>query len=896
MRLKRIGLAVAEVRAFARYAAIAALIAAGLIAPAVAAVDTATLTTANGNWNVAGNWTSSPAGNFPNNGTPTVSDTWVANVGLSVTVNTPITIDTLNWSVGTLTLSGSNTLSLVGSTSTWSTSSFKDIDGLAASFTNSGTIALTGSNLRSFSAGSGLTNLSSGTFDIQTATGSLVNNNIGTFQNNSSATFKKSVGGGTSAVNWTFNNDGGVQVLAGTLQFAHGGNYGGTTAISSNATADFAGTTTFMLQNGASASGAGEFLVSAAPVDLANNATYTSTARVHQTGGSLAGNGNASSTLNLNGNYDWEGGTLGGNGVVTILAGTTNTWSNTTFKDINGAAANMQNSGTINYTGSNLRSFSGGSGLTNLTGGVFDIQTATGSLVNSNIGTFQNNSSATFKKSVGGGTSVVNWTFNNDGAVQVLAGTLQFAHGGNYGGTTAISSNAVADFAGSTTFALQNGGSASGAGEFLVSLAPVDLANGATYTSTARVHQTGGSLAGNGNASSTLNLNGNFDWEGGTLGGSGGVSIGSGTTNTWSNTTFKEINSAAANMQNSGTINYTGSNLRSFSGGSGLTNLSGGVFDIQTATGSLVNNNVGTFQNNSSATFKKSVGGGTSAVNWTFNNDGAVQVLAGTLQFAHGGNYGGTMAISSGAVAEFAGSTTFVLQNGGSASGAGEFLVSLAPVDLANNATYTSTARVHQTGGSLAGNGNISSTLNLNGNFNWEGGTLGGNGGVSIGSGTTNTWSNSSFKDINGTAANMQNGGTINYTGSNLRSFSGGSGLTNLSGGVFDIQSATGSLVNNNIGTFQNNSGATFRKSVGGGTSAVNWAFSNSGLIDVQAGTLQFNNSFTQSGGKLTTSTSASVTFSSPADILAGIIAGSGTINTQIFPAQWDPKLGIHVT
>ena len=47
----------------------------------------------------------------------------------------------------------------------------------------------------------------------------------------------------------------------------------------------------------------------------------------------------------------------------------------------------------------------------------------------------------------------------------------------------------------------------------------------------------------------------------------------------------------------------------------------------------------------------------------------------------------------------------------------------------------------------------------------------------------------------------------------------------------------------NNGGVFNNNANATFRKSVVAGTSTVQWAFNNSGTVDIKTGTLNFTGS-----------------------------------------------------
>jgi len=847
---------------------------AGLTAsPAAAVVNSATLTTSGGNWSTPAIWTSSNSSLYPLNDTPSTGDTWNVNVGLSVTVDTPIVIDSLNWSAGTLTLS--NSLDLVGltSNSTWSSSSYKDINGPIANLRNSGTIQLTGTYVRTTVVGGGLTNLSGGLFDISGDGAALVNSQIGTFDNQAGATFGKSAGSGTSTVGWTFNNSGTVLAQTGTLAFTYGGTYGGCTTISTGATAEFnAGT--FLLQNRGTASGGGNLLVTYATLNVANGGTFTSSAHVVQSGGTLGGGGDTSSKLILNGNYGWSGGTLGGSGVVQIN-GTNNTWSGGSAKYLNTATASMQNYGTIHLTGTNVYSSAVNSGLTNLSGGVFDISSDGTALVNSQIGTFDNQAGATFGKSAGSGNSTVGWTFNNSGTVLSQTGTLRFTYGGTYGGCTTISTGATVDF-NSGTYALQNGGTASGGGNLLVTYATLNVANGGTFTSDARVIQSGGTLGGGGNATSKVILNSDYDWSGGTLGGSGAVQI-NGTTNTWSGSSAKYLNTATASMQNHGTIHLTGTNVYSSAVNSGLTNLSGGVFDISSDGAALVMSQIGTFDNQAGATFAKSAGNGNSTVGWAFNNSGTVLAQTGTLRFTYGGAYGGNTTISTGATVDF-NNGTFALQNGGTASGGGNLLVTYGTLNVANGGTFTSGTHVVQSSGTLGGGGDGSSTLLLNGDYDWSGGTLGGNGVVQI-NGTTNTWSGSSTKYINATAVNVQNRGTIRLTGTSVSSLATNSGLTNLSGGVFDISSDGVALNNWQMGTFDNQAGATFGKSAGNGDSTVAWTFNNNGTVLAQTGRLVFTHGG-EYGGNTTISTGATVEFNSGTFALqnGGTAAGGGNL------------------
>ncbi len=175
-----------------------ALIAGLAATPVAAAVYSATLDTNGGNWSDPTIWSSS---SYPNNDSPSLGDTWNVNIGLSVTVDTLITIDNLNWSAGVISIPNPNSLTLVGSASTWSSNSGKYINGPAANFLNGGTITLTGTNVYSYTTGSGLTNLSGGVFDIS-GDGVALSNSYGTgvFANQLGATFDKSAGSGTSVV------------------------------------------------------------------------------------------------------------------------------------------------------------------------------------------------------------------------------------------------------------------------------------------------------------------------------------------------------------------------------------------------------------------------------------------------------------------------------------------------------------------------------------------------------------------------------------------------------------------------------------------------------------------------------------------------------------------------
>ena len=107
--------------------------------------------------------------------------------------------------------------------------------------------------------------------------------------------------------------------------------------------------------------------------------------------------------------------------------------------------------------------------------------------------------------------------------------------------------------------------------------------------------------------------------------------------------------------------------------------------------------------------------------------------------------------------------------------------------------------------------------------------------------------------------------------------------INNLVGGVFDVQENNsltyGTETANDVETF-NNAG-TFRKSNGSGTTTVAWPwnFSNTGIVQVQSGTLSFAGAFSNSG----TASAGSGT----ALIFAGGGTHSGTFNVSSGGSLW---------
>jgi hypothetical protein len=136
----------------------------------------------------------------------------------------------------------------------------------------------------------------------------------------------------------------------------------------------------------------------------------------------------------------------------------------------------------------------------------------------------------------------------------------------------------------------------------------------------------------------------------------------------------------------------------------------------------------------------------------------------------------------------------------------------------------------------------LASVMSENGGaFEWWGGTL--NGTLRINAGAAFNVSGTGLKQI-GNGAILNNAGSINWSGGNIYNTAYNLGtqatINNLAGGVFDTAGDVGLTHDYNASTFNNNAGATFRKSAGT-TTTCDWYFNNSGTIDLQTGSFANN-------------------------------------------------------
>ena len=212
----------------------------------------------------------------------------------------------------------------------------------------------------------------------------------------------------------------------------------------------------------------------------------------------------------------------------------------------------------------------------------------------------------------------------------------------------------------------------------------------------------------------------------------------------------------------------------------------------------------------------------------------------------------------------------------GDGSGQQRFTNSANTLTVSGSATIAANGVLDWAGGSLSGAGQLQ--VNSGGVFNWFGGdmtkalTVGAGGVVNLGGTVDKTvyqpWTN---------------WGTINWLSRGLSIYNNGSSyrgaIYNQAGALFDVQCdqslgyAYGQEIIRNSGTF--------RKSAAAGATTIQVAFTNTGTVLAQSGTLNWQGIYTQTEG-LTLLTNGNLAASSPLRIHGGTLAGKGTITGSV--------------
>ena len=448
--------------------------------------------------------------------------------------------------------------------------SIKDLRG--RTIDNLGTTTWTGTGDIRSGNGAVFNNLADAVFDVRNdepfrgdlGGAASVFNNVGTF--------RKSVTTGVTSINLFFNNTGTVDVDSGTLSFTTGGTSTGNFDVSTTSTILQFPSSTFRLNIGTTITGVGTTLINGGTLIIGGTATSTNAVtalNLDLVSGTLRGSGDL--TMSANGQLDWTGGNISGTGKVTIPETAELNISGTANKDLRNRT--IDNLGTTTWTGTgNIRS-GNGAVFNNLAGGVFDVQND--EFFSDNLGGAapRFNNAGTFKKTVGTGTTNISLVFNNTGVVDVDSGLLSYNSGGTSTGNFDIATGATLQFP-SSTFTLNAGTTITGAGTTQVNGGTVTLGGAVTALNLDLV---GGTLNGTGDL--TMAANGTLDWTGGTMTGGGKVTIPATAQLNISGTANKDLRNRT--IDNLGTTTWTGTgNIRSGNGGV-FNNLSGATFDAQ---------------------------------------------------------------------------------------------------------------------------------------------------------------------------------------------------------------------------------------------------------------------------------------------------------------------------
>jgi hypothetical protein len=577
---------------------------------------------------------------------------------------------------------------------------------------------------------------------------------------------------------------------AGSVSFSAGvavvaGGYGISGAASSTTvnggTVSFTGTISAVLASLTVSSGVASF-----------HAPYT-VGTLALGGGTLTGAGDTTVTHQMT----WSGGTLAGSGTTTIGASAVLHISPVSPTNVTLDARTLDLEGTGTWSGTGNIVFTDAAQLFNA--GLFTV-TNDQDLSFSGFGKILN--LGTFQKSPNTNTTVIGTLFYNAGTVQAVSGTLSLQGGGAcLSGSMTVSSGAGLDFGGGV-FHFDAGTSLSGSGAVTFSAGTVILngvydvsgagssttIQGATVrfvgtltsagptvvvsSGTADFHRavsigtlnvSGGTVSG----SADLAVTNSFSWTGGSLAGTGSVSVGSGASLAIGGSSGKTLDGWTLNNAGTGTFSGTGS--LSLDNGAVFNNQSTGTFTLMNDQGFLAFGLTSTVNN--AGTFTKSPSTNTTEIDAVFNNTGAVNVSSGTLYLAGGGLSSGTFAVASGATLKFGGFFT-LLASGSSVSGAGAVVFANGTADV--EGSYSTTGATSVTGGTV----NFLTSVHTN--------TFTTAGTVSIAAGTTFTVTSGDYTQTAGTS--LLNGGTITLAAGHGVKVQGGTfaGLGTINGNLFN--------------------------------------------------------------------------------------------------------------
>ncbi len=748
----------------------------------------------------------------------------------------PVTINgTLIWnrgiigSAGSLTINGS--LLLAGTFP-------KTLDG--RSLANHGAVTWSGSGALRLQNNAVLANQAGGIFELQAdALLDFIDPVGGIFTN--AGAFTKSGGVSFATLDVSLANTGILNINSGTLKLARGSDLGGTIQVAANSVLEFDGGVHTL--NNAAVAGEGLLQQTSGTVNTSGaGASIASPATFLLQGGLLGGDG----PLAVNGAFRWSGGTISGTGA--LFSNNVLSIEGNAIKILDGRT--LTNAGSGSWSGIGELRLRNSGILLNQAGGTFDVQTdAILNYLTPNGGTVQN--SGAFSKSAGTGATSINVLLVNNGTLGINSGSIKLAKGSSSaGGTFTVAPGSLLDLSGdvhnfdNTLF--------DGGGSVQINNAVVNVSGaGLTVAPSAALTmiQSGSILQGSG----PVIINGTFTWDRGTLTGSGGFTV-NGVLNLTG--TFSKFLDGKT-LTNAGMLKWIDPGGLRLSNNAAIVNQAGAVFDIQTDATLQFLAPGGTLSN--FGTLLKSGGAGAATLNAPYANNGEFSVNSGTLRLANGGSgSGGTFNVAAGCVLEFDGGV-HNLENATFDGGGAVQLTSNTVNVSGSGAIFTPPLTLNLAGGIFSG----TAPIIVNGVFNWTRGTITGSGAFTV----NNLFniSGDNFKSLDGRT--LTNAGTAAWSGNGeLRMFNQAV-LLNQAGATFDMLSNAAMKYSTPLGGSVANAG-TMRKTGGGAISNIEVALDNSGILEVQNGTLAF--------------------WSTLFNAASGTIGGSGTLDVShaVFSSQ----------
>jgi hypothetical protein len=382
---------------------------------------------------------------------------------------------------------------------------------------------------------------------------------------------------------------------------------------------------------------------------------------------------------------------------------------------------------------------------------------------------------------------------------------------------------------------------------------------------------TAGTITGTGD----LTIASVFEWQGGTLSGSGVAQVDSGGTLSISGSVGKSVNGRT--LRNSGLIQLGGTGTVTLSGNALLENEATGRFDA-IADANVASSGTPRSTWNNLGQFRRVSGNGTVNVSTAFNNQGEVEVLSGLLQFSGTGNAAGRFSVAANTTLRF--SADYTLAPAGVIEGAGraEFTGGSATLNgtynitgstLVSSGSLTASGTVVNVGNSLSVSGGTanfgtnpleigdlsltagtlanSAPVNISERFSWSGGTLGGSGPVNILPDASMGITGTTSRTLQSRTVNLE--GTATWTGITTLTMSGAATFNIRPGGVFDLRGDSTLSTSGSPRSMLNiDTQGTLIRSTSIGAFTINSDCNNEGVMEITSGTLRILGGGTGSG------------------------------------------------